>query len=113
MVASRHTYRDWVKAAAKNLLRNTTAKINQLMLNLLMVNTTRETREEGEISRSVHVRSVDQKLLSDIDWEKNPGNKKDLIKRLWTKFRTGNARNLFQTPFFINSGKNAWAIRQQ
>ena len=52
------------------------------MLNLLMVNTTRETREEGEISRSVHVRSVDQKLLSDIDWEKNPGNKKDLIKRL-------------------------------
>ena len=40
IVAPQHTYRGWLTVAAENLLRNTTTKINQLILNFLMVNIT-------------------------------------------------------------------------
>ena len=47
----------------------------------------------GEISQRVHIKSVNQKMLSDIHWENSPENKRDLIKLVCSYFKTDEDRN--------------------
>ena len=77
-------FRIFYAVVAKKMLWNTTTKIKQLIWKFLMVNALKLVQGwnvgKGEISRKVHIRSVNQQILRGVDREKNSGNEKGLIK---------------------------------
>ena len=74
---------------------------------------TRVIRADGEVSQRVHIKSVDQKMLSGKEWEEffhNGENKEDLIALACSFYKSEEGRELFRIPLVINSGEEVWKI---
>ena len=74
---------------------------------------TRIGRGEGEVSRRVHLKGFDQKMLKGAEWMDffhNSDNKEDLIDLICRFLKTDVGRKLLRLPLVINCKNDAWEI---
>ena len=114
------TYREWmvkvVREAMAEPLENKARVVHIVNDQYWKISTKADTRlgrGEGEVSRRVHLKGFDQKMLKGTEWLdffNNGDNKENLIDLLCRFVKSDEGRKLLRIPIVINCKNEAWEI---